>query len=59
MDNVLACRSPDVQHYTIRSNGRLGRLLLDAELSAGSSAKSNTEKVSQVALCYCQQIGLK
>lgn len=58
MDDVLACRSPDVQHYTIRSNGRLGRLLLDAELSADSSAKSNTKNVSQVALYYRQQIGL-
>ena len=47
-----------MQHYTIRSNGRLGRLLLDAELSADSSAKSDTENVSQIALYYRQQIGL-
>ena len=42
---MLACRSPDVEHYTVRSNGRLGRLLLDAEMSADSTSKA--DKASQ------------
>ena len=40
-----ARRSPDVEQYTVRSNGRLGRLLLDAEMSAGGTSKA--DKASQ------------
>lgn len=52
---LRSCRSPDVENYTIASNGRLGRLLLDEELSAGSSSKSDTDKASQTLtpnLCH-------
>ncbi|CAK0764500.1 hypothetical protein CVIRNUC_003164 [Coccomyxa viridis] len=46
----LTQRSSEVGHYTIQSNGRIGRLLLDAELSAESSPKSDIDKASVISI---------
>ena len=36
-----------MERYTVRSNGRLGRLLLDAELSLSDASKAETDQARQ------------
>ena len=51
VNGVPMRRSPDIERYTISSNGRLGRLLLDAELSPGSASKAEKDQVGDTAIC--------
>ena len=55
MNGVPMRRSPDIERYTISSNGRLGRLLLDAELSPDSASKAEKDQVGDTALCRSSQ----
>ena len=49
--SVLTCRSPDIERYTISSNGRLGRMLLDAELCQDSASKADKDQARDAMLC--------
>lgn len=42
--DVLTHRSPDIKRYTVSSNGRLGRMLLDAELCPDSTSKADKDQ---------------
>lgn len=50
VNSVLMRRSPDIERYTISSNGRLGRLLLDAELCPDSASKAEKDQVRNTVL---------
>ncbi len=49
MKGVLIRRSPDIKRYTVSSNGRLGRLLLDAELCPDTTSKAEKDQARAIS----------